>query len=230
MCTNTTIPLQTIRIAFEELGRRVTIALRTQIGDTARLGEHRRERLRFSALVSRHTEIISSDERHTIETSIQEMVNCLGCRISSLIRSPRWSCSSHDHNIHRPTRTVAPSQSRRHALNTRLHWTEKESCMGAHPTFFLFRKWLWVNHKDSLVDAEIYFLSVLFLLRFMSIFFVQYGPSYPHHTIPFRTSRFLTSCISTFNFRKCQFQRCLQLITHLHDALSHIPPAHPCSP
>lgn len=32
------LPLHTIRAAFTELGRSVSVALRTQMGDTARLG------------------------------------------------------------------------------------------------------------------------------------------------------------------------------------------------
>jgi len=45
-------PLQTIRAAYAELGRRVTVALPTQIGDHARLGEEQRHCLQLSALVT----------------------------------------------------------------------------------------------------------------------------------------------------------------------------------
>jgi hypothetical protein len=44
------IPLSTIRLAFREQGRRVDVALRTQVGDAARLGEHRLECLRLLSL------------------------------------------------------------------------------------------------------------------------------------------------------------------------------------
>ena len=41
------LPLQTIQASFEELGNRVRTALRTQIGDAARLNAHRDECLRL---------------------------------------------------------------------------------------------------------------------------------------------------------------------------------------
>jgi hypothetical protein len=53
-------PLQTIRAAYAELGRRVTVALRTQIGDHARLGEERRHCLRLSALVTQASSVVPS--------------------------------------------------------------------------------------------------------------------------------------------------------------------------
>jgi hypothetical protein len=40
--------MQNIRLAFEDLGTRVNQALRTQIGDAARLNAHRDECLRLS--------------------------------------------------------------------------------------------------------------------------------------------------------------------------------------
>jgi hypothetical protein len=45
------LPLHTIRLAFEDLGRRVSTALRTQVGDAARLNLHRNECLRLIATV-----------------------------------------------------------------------------------------------------------------------------------------------------------------------------------
>jgi hypothetical protein len=45
------LPVNTIRMAFQEQGRRVTTALRTQIGDAARLGECRLECIRLMNLV-----------------------------------------------------------------------------------------------------------------------------------------------------------------------------------
>ena len=44
------IPLHTIRAAFTELGRSVGIALRTQMGDAARLGVQRQDCIRLLAL------------------------------------------------------------------------------------------------------------------------------------------------------------------------------------
>ena len=41
------LPLQTIQASFDELGSRVRTALRTQIGDAARLNAHRDECLRL---------------------------------------------------------------------------------------------------------------------------------------------------------------------------------------
>ena len=41
------LPLQTIQASYEELGVRVRTALRTQIGDAARLNAHRDECLRL---------------------------------------------------------------------------------------------------------------------------------------------------------------------------------------
>jgi hypothetical protein len=41
------LPLQTIQASYEELGMRVRTALRTQIGDAARLNAHRDECLRL---------------------------------------------------------------------------------------------------------------------------------------------------------------------------------------
>lgn len=51
-------PLQTIRAAYAELGRRVTIAIRTQIGDHARLGEEQRHCLRLSALLTQASRVV----------------------------------------------------------------------------------------------------------------------------------------------------------------------------
>jgi hypothetical protein len=45
------VPIQTIRAAYTEIGRRVNIALRTQVGDAARLREQRQECLRLLTLV-----------------------------------------------------------------------------------------------------------------------------------------------------------------------------------
>lgn len=46
------LPLQTIRAAYAELGRSVHIALRTQMGDAARLGVQRIDCFRLLALTA----------------------------------------------------------------------------------------------------------------------------------------------------------------------------------
>lgn len=45
------IPLDTIRTGFHELGRHVSISLRTQQGDAARLGRSRHDCFHFLQLV-----------------------------------------------------------------------------------------------------------------------------------------------------------------------------------
>jgi hypothetical protein len=45
------LPLQTIKAVFEALGSRVNRALRTQLGDAARLSNHRNECLRLMTTV-----------------------------------------------------------------------------------------------------------------------------------------------------------------------------------
>jgi len=57
MATSQLLPWQTIQIAFEQLGRRVSTALRTQVGDKARLNFHREECLRFRLTM----QMVSSD-------------------------------------------------------------------------------------------------------------------------------------------------------------------------
>jgi len=51
MATNPPLPLQTIRTAIAELTTRVNRALRTQVGDMARLHAHRDECLRLMVTV-----------------------------------------------------------------------------------------------------------------------------------------------------------------------------------
>lgn len=53
------IPIQTIRAAYTEIGQRVNIALRTQIGDAARLGAQRNECLRLLTLVGQASHYMS---------------------------------------------------------------------------------------------------------------------------------------------------------------------------
>lgn len=71
------IPLDTIRAAYSELGRLVHVDLRTQLGDSARLGERRRECLNLLHLVRQHIRNIPRDEFQVIESSIHNMVACL---------------------------------------------------------------------------------------------------------------------------------------------------------
>jgi hypothetical protein len=47
----TPLPVQTIYAAFEELGLRVSTALRTQVGDAVRLNSHRDDCLRLKVHV-----------------------------------------------------------------------------------------------------------------------------------------------------------------------------------
>jgi hypothetical protein len=49
--TDNLLPVQTIKAAFEALGSRVSRALRTQLGDEARLANHRNECLRLMTTV-----------------------------------------------------------------------------------------------------------------------------------------------------------------------------------
>jgi hypothetical protein len=55
------LPLNTIRIAYTELCRSITIALRTQIGDVVRLDTSKQDCLRFFATteqVCRHCQTV----------------------------------------------------------------------------------------------------------------------------------------------------------------------------
>ena len=45
------LPLSTIHVAFEELGQSVHVALRTQMGDAARLGVQKMDCLQLLALM-----------------------------------------------------------------------------------------------------------------------------------------------------------------------------------
>lgn len=88
------LPLHTIRAAFTELGQSVHIALRTQMGDAARLGVQRNDCLRLLGLteqvcsindfqslcfltVLQHTSNISNEERTIIHDSVHQMIACL---------------------------------------------------------------------------------------------------------------------------------------------------------
>lgn len=55
-------PLETIRQAYHELGRRVDVALHTQIGDHARLDEQRRAAMSLMASVEQVSFYVPSHE------------------------------------------------------------------------------------------------------------------------------------------------------------------------
>jgi hypothetical protein len=94
MSANQLLPRETIQVAFTVLGDRVRTALRTQIGDVARLHEHRNECLRLQAsaqqvrvviwlcaiqadVAIQHAAILSSEDLSTINTSLQSMIDHL---------------------------------------------------------------------------------------------------------------------------------------------------------
>jgi hypothetical protein len=60
------LPQRTIQAAFERIGSRVNAALRTQLGDVARLNSHRNECLRLMATVQqvKHFPIEYIDDLH----------------------------------------------------------------------------------------------------------------------------------------------------------------------
>ena len=89
------LPLYTIRTAVTEIGDRVSQALKTQVGDVARLQAHRNECLRLMIVVQqvcscsdfdkklmdfnlvKHASIISLEEIITIESNLQSMISHL---------------------------------------------------------------------------------------------------------------------------------------------------------
>ncbi|KAG1790152.1 uncharacterized protein HD556DRAFT_1490902 [Suillus plorans] len=70
-------PLQTIRAAYAELGRRVTVALCTQIGDHTRLGEEQRHCLRLSALVTQASSVVPRYILLFAQLDLQSMIDHL---------------------------------------------------------------------------------------------------------------------------------------------------------
>ncbi|KAG9221975.1 hypothetical protein CCMSSC00406_0009183 [Pleurotus cornucopiae] len=68
------MPVETIRLAFEELKRAVTVDLNTQRGDAARLDERKRHCLRLLHLLNQHTHLFLAEERGIISSSIEDMV------------------------------------------------------------------------------------------------------------------------------------------------------------
>jgi len=60
------LPLHTIRAAFTELGRSVSVALRTQMGDTARLGVQKQDCLRLLGLTEQVNKVKWLRESHSL--------------------------------------------------------------------------------------------------------------------------------------------------------------------
>ncbi|KAF5370510.1 hypothetical protein D9615_010348 [Tricholomella constricta] len=71
------IPLHNISVAYEELTRSVDLALRTQIGDAARLGEQKRLCLEFQAGVRLHAHLLPAHDLQTVQSSVGRMVAAL---------------------------------------------------------------------------------------------------------------------------------------------------------
>ncbi|KAJ6605986.1 hypothetical protein B0H10DRAFT_1886486, partial [Mycena sp. CBHHK59/15] len=71
------LPLETIRIAFLQLGDRVNAALRTQIGDRVRIQEQHGAVLRLLEAIHQHTDLIPVAERQVLEDSISCMLEAL---------------------------------------------------------------------------------------------------------------------------------------------------------
>ncbi|KAH7903889.1 hypothetical protein BJ138DRAFT_974497, partial [Hygrophoropsis aurantiaca] len=69
--------VQNIYNAYMALGNSVHVALRTQVGDAARLGEQKRMCLQFLTHVTEHAPLIPHAERLTITASINVMLEAL---------------------------------------------------------------------------------------------------------------------------------------------------------
>ncbi|KAJ6627693.1 hypothetical protein B0H10DRAFT_2210209 [Mycena sp. CBHHK59/15] len=69
--------LETIRIAFMQLGDRVNAALRTQIGDRLRIQEQNGGVLWMLEAIQQHSDVIPPAERQVMETSIDSMIQAL---------------------------------------------------------------------------------------------------------------------------------------------------------
>jgi hypothetical protein len=72
------LPLQSIRAAYAELGNRVRVALRTQIGDEARLNAHKAECFQMLGYV---------DQVRTIDRPITCLLYLIVIRCSILVLS-----------------------------------------------------------------------------------------------------------------------------------------------
>ncbi|KAG6895289.1 hypothetical protein C0992_002128, partial [Termitomyces sp. T32_za158] len=71
------IPLDTLRAAYDELGRLVHVALRTQQGDAACLGERQDDCLQLLQLTQQHMNIFPLEEYCTLQESVRQMIQCL---------------------------------------------------------------------------------------------------------------------------------------------------------
>ncbi|KAJ7772766.1 hypothetical protein B0H14DRAFT_3589988 [Mycena olivaceomarginata] len=69
--------LETIRIAFMQLGDRVNAALHTQIGDRLRLQEQSSGVLRMLDAIHQHSDMIPVSEREIMGQSIEDMIQAL---------------------------------------------------------------------------------------------------------------------------------------------------------
>ncbi|KAG6914616.1 hypothetical protein DXG01_016286 [Tephrocybe rancida] len=82
------IPLSNLSIAFQELGRDVDVALRTQIGDAARLGEQKRLCLQFYGDLHQHSHLLSPEDYQSVQQSLNNMLSPLEQATTSSIDSP----------------------------------------------------------------------------------------------------------------------------------------------
>ncbi|KAG2741006.1 hypothetical protein P692DRAFT_20700668, partial [Suillus brevipes Sb2] len=69
--------------SFLTLGERVHIALRTQLGDAARLMEQKRLCLQFLDSISQHLQILPPAEQQVITTSVSCMITALDAAVTS---------------------------------------------------------------------------------------------------------------------------------------------------
>ncbi|KAJ6540378.1 hypothetical protein B0H19DRAFT_1268968 [Mycena capillaripes] len=69
--------LETIRIAYFQLGDRVNAALHTQIGDRLRLQEQNGGVLRLLEAIQQHSDVIPVAERHIMEEGLDAMLEAL---------------------------------------------------------------------------------------------------------------------------------------------------------
>ncbi|KAG6912821.1 hypothetical protein DXG01_011761 [Tephrocybe rancida] len=82
------IPLSNLSIAFQELGRDVDVALRTQIGDAARLGEQKRLCLQFYGDLHQHSHLLGPEDYQSVQQSLDNMLTALEQATTSSIDSP----------------------------------------------------------------------------------------------------------------------------------------------
>ncbi|KAJ7657962.1 hypothetical protein B0H17DRAFT_1213354 [Mycena rosella] len=75
------LPLETICIAFSQLGDRVNAALRTQIGDQLRLQEQHGGVLQLQEAIQQHIHIIPPAEWQIMEDSLLRMLESLSSAV-----------------------------------------------------------------------------------------------------------------------------------------------------